>query len=110
MSGRYWLNEDFKITNFNIDKHNFRNVDHNLIKNPHNNTNICSITCLFAFNPNSLNEIRDSLDYVIENINKYGSDIEHHIYNYFYNKNACNSIEKLGVTGFISPSGQLINY
>jgi hypothetical protein len=27
-----------------------------------------------------------------------------------YNKNACNSIEKLGVSGFISISGQLINY
>lgn len=114
LSGRYWLNEDFKIINFNLDKHNFRNInpfiDDNIINKPHNDTNMCSVTCLFTFNPNSLNEITDSLDYVIENINKNGYDIEHNIYNYFYNKNACNSIEKLGVSGFLSDSGLLINY
>ena len=114
LSGRYWLNDDFKITNFNLDKHNFRNTnplnDDNVIDKPNNDTNMYSITCLFTFNPNSINEIIDSLDYSIENITKNGSDVEHNIYSFFYNKSLCNSIDNLGVSGFISPTGQLIKY
>ena len=71
---------------------------------------MCCVTCLFSFIPNNINEMTDSLNYVIENIRKNGSDIEHHIYKYFQNKYSCNLIEKLGVSGFLSQTGQLINY
>ena len=116
ISGRYLLNEHFKITNFNLDKHNFRFIntftDDNLADNNknYNSIDMCCVTCLFAFNPNNNKEILDSLNYVIENVVKNGYDIEHQIYMYFHNKDCYNLIENLGISGFISPTGQFINY
>lgn len=119
LSGRYWLNENFKLTNFNIMKHNFKNVtpftDENGYDNPHNMTEMYCITSLFSFVPNRFDEIVDSLNYVIENVRRYfcirpGSDIEHFIYNYFHDKKSYNPIDKLGVSGFVSPTGKFLNY
>ena len=118
ISGRYLLNEHFKITNFNLDKHNFRFVNsftdeyYNLAdynKN-YNSIDMFCVTCLFSFNPNNRKEILDSLNYVIENVVKNWYDIEHQFYRYFHNKDCYNLIENLGISGFISPTGQFINY
>ena len=68
------------------------------------------VTCLFSFNPNNRKEILDSLNYVIENVVKNRYDIEHQFYRYFHNKDCYNLIENLGISGFISPTGQFINY
>ena len=116
LSGRYLLNENFKLR-FDKSALYFRII--NTFNDPNNpaldnlNTDFCFVTCLFGFTPDNSGYICNCMDYVINSISFRGSDIEHHLYNYVCSVNKANNLcqlDNIGVSGQLSPSGIFIKY
>jgi hypothetical protein len=94
ISGRYYLNDLFNMSNFNLNEFNS------------NKTRIneeCYSTCFFGIPPSKINILLNNLDFIISN--PYNGDIEHRIFRNTYVNNV-----NMGVSGNIAPTGQLINY
>jgi hypothetical protein len=117
ISGRYYLDDNFNINNFDNNK-----INCHLVENTHNDPNTthydinniivyskpCSVTSLFGFPANMTEYMIESLQYVIENITYFGSDIEHFLF-----KNVpidkINNINIIGISGNIT-SGPFLSY
>jgi len=116
ISGRYFLDENFDIKKFDENKINCRLIDtKNDPNDSHYNVNyisanpdICSVTSFFAFPSNMTEYFRGRMQFVIDSILRFGSDIEHHIF-----RNVpvemINNIDLIGISGFIT-SGRFLIY
>jgi hypothetical protein len=115
ISGRYFLDDNFDLRNFNPLKINCRIVD---TKNDPNNTHydcmnkftinpdICAVTTLFSFPSDMTDFFLTRLQYVIDIIPQVGSDIEHHI---FKNVSDLHNIDLLGISG-TQTAGRFVAY
>jgi hypothetical protein len=98
ISGRYYLNENFKLSKF--DSFCTRMLNES-----------CGVSCLFSFPKNKTEYMIDNLLYTIESINKNAigeitkNDIEHYLF-----KTHFVDIGILGISGNLAPTGELINY
>ena len=116
ISGRYFLDDNFDITKFDENKINCRLIDtKNDPNDSHYNVNyisanpdICSVTSLFAFPSNMTDYFHCRMQFVIDNILRVGSDIEHHIFRNVPDE-MINNIDLIGISGFIT-SGRFLTY
>ena len=93
ISGRYFLNEKFKLELFDKNEINAREVIQSNGK--------CCVTSLFGFPSSKIELIMERLNNVI----MYGY-IEHNLLKGI----SFNNISFLGISGYISPTGLFINY
>ena len=116
ISGRYYLDDNFNIQNFDNNKINCRLIDTQ--NDPNNkdydinkiiiNPDICGVTSLFGF-PSTMTEyINERLQYVIEHISYFGNDIEHILFKNI-SMDKINNIPIIGISGFIT-SGIFLSY
>lgn len=94
ISGRYFLNEKFDISNYKLNKINFKKIDQP--GNDHYNT------VLYSFNKHHESLMKDAYQKFIDD-NLKGEDIEHGLRRLI--KENVNGVIDLGVSGIVAPTG-----
>jgi hypothetical protein len=114
ISGRYYLNDNFNINNFDSNKINARKIDTKNDPNEQNynsnvlystNPDFCHVTNLFCFPFLKSITICECLDNYLKNAE--GKDVEHIL---FKNCNDINNVIELGVSGNQAPNGKFVKY
>jgi hypothetical protein len=114
ISGRYYLNDNFNINNFDKTKINARKIDTKNDPNEQNynpnvlysiNPDFCHVTNLFCFPFFKCSTICECLDNYLKNVE--GKDVEHILFKYC---NDINNVIELGVSGNQAPNGKFVKY
>ena len=94
ISGRYYLNENFDLSNWDIDEINLKQYDEAMS------------TRLYGFPIRKMNLIKNALFKSLPNLFK-GKSIEESFFSKL-NENKIVSIKELGISGFVAPDGQFL--
>jgi len=114
ISGRYYLNDNFNINNFDSTKINARKIDTKNDPNEKNynpnvlystNPDFCHVTSLFCFPFLKTRTICECLDNYLKS--GEGKDVEHILFKYCTD---VNNVTELGLSGYLAPNGVFINY
>lgn len=104
ISGRYFLNNDFNLNNFNNQKLNFREFSSGCFNKKYVST------VLYAISKRCENVFKSKLIEIIPDLHPNTSDIETSLHSLCEMENIMNKVDYLGVCGYISDSNHFASH